>query len=112
MLPGGEWLKGLNAAPRPETEYYALAAQYMPTDEKLLLKLAKRALMKALSNVFGEDSDLVVPTRGCYETNPNAAGFPIPANHHIVYDASADINHINFFEKPAVNEQLVRWLTA
>jgi pimeloyl-ACP methyl ester carboxylesterase len=110
MLPGGDWIKGLNAAPKSAATYYAMAAQYMPSDDKLLMQLGKRALMMALNKVFGENSDMVVPTKGCYE-GQFAAGFPIPADKHVLYPPTEGIHHINFFQQEKVNEQLRVWLT-
>ena len=112
MLPGGEAIKALNAAPKPETRYYALAAHYQPTDEHALRRFGKSLLMQAIGKIFEEDSDLVVPTKGCYGMDPAAAGFPVPETQRKVYGAEADTNHLNFFEKEPVNQQLYDWLSA
>ena len=110
MLPGGDYLKSLNAAPKSNTTYYAMAAQYMPTDERALARFAKRLMMKALGGIFKEDSDLVVPTRGCYEMTPSVPGFSIPQDRHTVYDLETEINHLNFFQNQNVNKRLHDWL--
>ena len=112
MLPGGEYVKTLNTAPQSGGSYYALAAQYMPADEHTAGGLGKKVLIKALRKIFGEDSDLVVPTKGCYSMQPEVAGFAIPEKRYKVYGVEEDTHHLNFFEKEAVNKQLHDWLTA
>ncbi len=111
MLPTGDYVKMLNKAPKPAGAYYALAAQYVPNDEKLSVRLGKMLLISTLRKIFGEDSDMVVPTQGCYSLNPQVAGFTIPQERYKVYGAGEDTHHLNFFQKDAVNKQLHDWLT-
>ncbi len=111
MLPGGDYVKMLNQAPKPDGDYFALAAQYLPNDEQGAAHLKKTMLVKALRAIFGEDSDMVVPTQGCYALNPEVAGFTIPQERYKVYGAADDTHHLNFFEKDKVNRQLHDWLT-
>lgn len=112
MLPGGEFLQKLNGCPSLGTEYYAIGARYVPQDENLFARFGKRLIMKALSQVFGEDSDMVVPTKGCFETEPMAPCFPIEDARKKVFDLDTDINHLNYFDNELVNKQLFNWLSA
>lgn len=113
MLPGGDYLARLNTGQPTSTEYYSIGAKYVPQDENLLARFGKRLVMKALSHVFGEDSDMVVPTKGCFETDPMAAGFPIDPARMKIFDLESDVNHLNYFEdKHPVNKQLFTWLSA
>ena len=112
MLPGGDAIKALNAAPKPGTDYYALAAHYQPTDADTAVGFGKSLLIKTIGKIFGEDSDLVVPTKGCYGMDPEAAGFPVPETRLKIYGAETNTHHLNFFQKEAVNQQIYEWLTA
>ncbi|MEO6037855.1 MAG: hypothetical protein ABIQ93_05530, partial [Saprospiraceae bacterium] len=110
MLPTGDYIKALNKAPKPSGQYYAMAAQYLPSKERPMVQMEKMLLVKALRAIFGEDSDMVVPTQGCYSVNPQVAGFEIPPERYKVYGPEENTHHLNFFEKDAVNKQLHDWL--
>ncbi|GJM33086.1 MAG: hypothetical protein DHS20C18_20870 [Saprospiraceae bacterium] len=111
MLPDGDYLKRLNATGPVDTTYYAMGARYAPNDEKILLRFGKRLLMKAITKIFNEDSDMVVPTKGSFDSLATNGGFPIPENRQKLYQLDDDINHINFFEHDVVNKQLFNWLS-
>jgi len=112
MLPSGDYVRMLNKAPKTGGSYYALAAQYVPNEEQFWEQTKKRMLVGALRKIFGEDSDMVVPTQGCYALQPQVAGFSIPQERYKVYGPGEDTHHLNFFQKEAVNKQLHDWLTA
>ena len=93
-----------------ETIYYAIGANYNPNDEKLLARFGKKLLMKVLAKVFGEESDMVVPTNGSFTTGKDNGGFPIPKDRQKLYMLEQDVNHVNFFDHFIVNNTLVKWL--
>jgi hypothetical protein len=66
--------------------------------------------MLAMSKIFGEDSDLVVPTSGVWTTAANEGAFPIAETRRRVYEFDNNIHHLNFFMKDEVNQQLIDWL--
>lgn len=110
MLPQGDFLEQLDQKNLGETELYAMGARYSPKDPRLLVRLGQQAMMLAMSKIFGEDSDLVVPTSGVWSTAANTGPFPIAKNHREVYEFDANIHHLNFFQHEAVNQQLLNWL--
>lgn len=111
MQPKGDYIKRLNASPKTDTTYYTMGANYVPGDEKLLIRLGKRLLMKILSKVFGENSDMVVPTMGSFGSATKAGGFPIPSERQRKYELEADLHHLNYFTSEVVNKQLFKWLS-
>jgi hypothetical protein len=110
MQPKGDYIKRLNASSKVDTTYYTMGANYVPYDEKLLIRFGKKLLMKVLAKVFGEDSDMVVPTMGSFGPGTEAGGFPIPPNRQIKYAMDADLNHLNYFTDDIVNKQIFKWL--
>jgi pimeloyl-ACP methyl ester carboxylesterase len=110
MLPQGAFLSDLDQADLGATEVYVMGARYSPQDPRLLVRLGQQALMLAMSKIFGEDSDLVVPTSGVWTTAANTGPFPIVENRREVYEFDANIHHLNFFQQEAVNQQLLDWL--
>ncbi len=112
MVPDGDYIKRLNGTGAVDTTYYTMGASYAPHDEKLLLRFGKRLLMKVLAKIFDEDSDMVVPTKGSFDTALGNGGFPIPSERQKLYQMDDDINHVTFFEHDVVNRQLFNWLSA
>jgi hypothetical protein len=110
MLPQGDFLKGLDDENLGQTEVFAMGARYSPKDPRMLVRLGQQAIMLAMSKIFGEDSDLVVPTSGVWTTSANSGPFPIADERRIVYEFDANIHHLNFFMKEEVNQQLLDWL--
>ncbi len=110
MLPKGDHIKRLNNTHKVETTYYAIGANYAPNDEKLLARYGKRLLMRVLAKVFGEDSDMVVPTSGSFTTGKDNGGFPIPKERQKLYMLEQDVNHCNYFTHHIVNKTLMKWL--
>jgi hypothetical protein len=54
-------------------------------------------------------NDLVVPTEGCYVV-PGPAGHRI--EDHLVFDASAAVDHNGYWGRPSFADHLLRWLDA
>ena len=104
MRPGGDFQRWLNAeGGRGGTTYYALGADFTPR-EPGFRAWAKDRLMDA---VFGAENDLVVPTAGVYGANGSSL-FPIEERH--VFPASAGVAHSSFFQAPAAQGALLKWL--
>lgn len=105
MRPGSPFLKDLNASTTSETHYYALAAQYEPT------QFALQAFVKdrLADLIFGRaDNDVVVPTEGVYAANDSSL-FPIADRH--VFAADAGVAHTTFFGQAEAQKHLRAWLT-
>ncbi|MGA4545733.1 hypothetical protein ACPA54_37675 [Uniformispora flossi] len=96
------------AAGAPDTEFYAVNADFEP-DGPLLAKL--RAADLLMDAVFPEANDLVVPTEGVVDMTPgSAAGFPIPADRFVHFPAPRAVWHCTLFGEPETRAKLVEWL--
>lgn len=108
MLPSGPFLAALNAG-GSAGEYFAIAANFEPTDKGLRL-LVTGGANAVVDQIFGDaDNDLVVPTEGVYETNGHVR-FPVPAANRIVLDRNQGTMHTTVFEHPQVSRRLLAWL--
>lgn len=112
MLPTGDYLKGLNVSARSDTKYYAAAADFVPHGEDLLGRFGAFLKGGFLSNLFGEENDGVVPTRGCYDGIPQTASFPVPAERLLRFGPDDNVHHCNFFGDNRLADHLVKWFTA
>jgi hypothetical protein len=112
LLPGGDYLADLNGRRDHATEYYAITADYTPTDPAWIKRLGRMAADKFVDSIFGAENDMAVPTLGSYAAGDESFGFPIPESHRIVYTGAVGVHHTNYFSTPAVREQIVEWLTA
>ncbi len=108
LQPRGDYVAGLNAGALAAAGYYALAANYTPSDPALLARLGQRVRDQFIDSLFRVDNDMVVPTLGCYSAAP---AFLIPPERRRVYTGAAQVNHVNFFSTPIVREQILAWLT-
>jgi pimeloyl-ACP methyl ester carboxylesterase len=111
MYPQGEYLRRLNSSPAHDTQYYALAANFIPSAPGLLSRFGKRVADKFIDGVFGEDNDGVVPTLGSYECEPDSPGFPVLPERRIVFEKDDQIHHCNFFQSERLNGQIIEWLS-
>jgi hypothetical protein len=109
MRPRGDFLGQLNIGKRVDTEYYALAANYEPTNPglKALVAGAKDALIDAV--FAGEPNDLVVPTIGVYE-GATDSNFPIRKENLLEFPPERGINHSTFWGEPETAEKFLEWL--
>ncbi|MEO5624645.1 MAG: hypothetical protein ABIQ70_01395 [Dokdonella sp.] len=109
MLPNGKFLQMLNAKGGQPGEYFAIAANYEPTDRGLRA-LVSGAVDAIVDQVFGNaGNDLVVPTDGVYEKNGNAR-FPVPLDKLLLLDPAWGVMHTSVFKHPLVSEKLLAWL--
>ncbi|MFN2524812.1 MAG: esterase/lipase family protein [Actinomycetota bacterium] len=94
MDPNGAYLKELNAAGHTSTTHSAIATNFEPPGMKDFALWARDQL---LDKVFGSgvENDLVVPTKGCFEIDGAAGGFPI--QNRLLYAPTDAVHHSSFF---------------
>jgi hypothetical protein len=112
MKPGGEFLSTLNQGAPKGADYYAIAADYVPSDAGIKLLLAGTLADAIVDRVFDHtQNDLVVPEPGVYEDN-GCKTFPIadPARK-LLLPASTGTLHTTLFGSPVVQSKLLEWLT-
>jgi hypothetical protein len=110
MLPSGAYLKRLNDTVQSDTQYYAVASQFVPSYPGLFKRFGSLVGGKFIAGIFNEDNDGVVPTLGCYEGVTRALAFPIPPERRLVFGPADQIHHCNFFGNQQLTEKLLEWL--
>lgn len=106
MQPTGDFLQQLNGhAGAVETRYFALGANYEPTQHGLR-DYAKNWLMDA---VFGQENDLVVPTSSVYEV-PGVSRFAV--EERTLFSTRDGIAHSGFFGNATACNEIMRWLSS
>lgn len=109
MDPEGDVLRTLNQSGPSSATYYAVAANYEPTDVGLKA-LVSRARDVVMDRIFeGAANDLVVPELGVYDRN-GGDGFPIADDRCLRLPDSAGVMHTGLFGHPDVARQLGQWL--
>lgn len=110
MRPDGEFLRRLNQGAPGGEGYYAVAADYEPTDEGLRALLTGKLAGAVMDRVFQQTpNDLVVPEPGVYEANGSAA-FPIPDVRVLKVPRNAGVIHTTVFGYAPVTGKLLEWL--
>jgi len=104
MRPDGAFLKELNAGPRGETAYFALASNFEPINHGWQV-FAKDRLYDAIFQ--NEENDLVVPTGGVYAANDSGC-FPIA--DPLVFASADGIAHSDFFRNRDAVDKIFTWL--
>jgi len=110
MLPGCDFLQELDTRDLGSTRIYAMGAQFGPSNEQLLKRLGERAIMTALSKIFDENNDMIVPNSGCYKISRAGVCFTVPDQFKKDFGFESNINHLNFFRHTEVNNQMLEWL--
>jgi hypothetical protein len=109
MNPVGAFLKSLNKGGRRDAQYFAVAANYEPTD-LTIRSLVSRSADKLIDRIFeGADNDLVVPEPGVYEAN-GCDSFPIADERCLKFPGSAGVTHTTMFGRDEVVDRLSAWL--
>jgi pimeloyl-ACP methyl ester carboxylesterase len=103
MVPGGEFLTELNSGPKGTSRYFALAANFEPVEDGFSTYVRDRLFDK----IFGDQNDLVVPSRGVFEAN--GSGY-FPVDTHF-FDEGAGVHHSNFFSNKVATEKMLAALT-
>lgn len=110
MRPDGEFLRKLNQGAPAGEGYYAVAADYEPTDEGIRALLTGKLADAVLDRVFDQTpNDLVVPEPGVYGANGSEA-FPILDAHVLKLPSNAGVMHTTVFGYAPVTEKLTEWL--
>ena len=110
MRPGGAFLTRLNQGAPVGDGYYAIAADYTPTDEGLRALIAGSLVDGVLDRVFEDvGNDLVVPEPGVYSANGSGA-FPIPEARVLRVPANAGVLHTTFFGYEPACAKISEWL--
>lgn len=105
MRPGGDFAKWLNAGPRGDTRYFALASNFTPSEPGL----KQLAMDRLMDRVFKAGNDLVVPTEGVFADN-GSKYFPI--EQRFVFQGSDGIAHTGFFANRGARDKIMEWLSA
>jgi hypothetical protein len=104
MVPNGAFLQGLNVGPKDNKQYFALAADYEPTEPGFKDYVANRLM----DGIHREANDLVVPTAAVYERNGSEL-FPIADRH--IFTGADGVHHGNFFSQRLTLEKIQQWLS-
>ena len=110
MLPGGAYLQRLNVKATFDTQYYAAAANFVPTAPGLIGRLGGMLAGRVIASVFEHDNDGVVPTEGCYGNELSLAAFPVPVERRLVLGKDDHVHHCNYFGNQRVVEAMMAWL--
>jgi hypothetical protein len=111
MLPHNEYLNTLNARVSNKVDYYAMTADYQPTNPGWIRRFCKHGQDLLVDTFFEEPNDGVVPTSGGYSANATGDSWTIPQSNRREFMGIDGISHSTFFNHPAVNEQLLGWLS-
>jgi pimeloyl-ACP methyl ester carboxylesterase len=110
MRPGGSFLTRLNQGTPAGDGYYAIAADYEPTDQGLRSLIAGTLANGVLDRVFEDiGNDLVVPEPGVYGANGSGA-FPIPEGRVLRVPANAGVLHTTLFGYEPACSKIAEWL--
>lgn len=110
MHPTGAFLKRLNKGGKRDAQYFAIAADYEPTDPTIR-SLVSRAADRLIDRIFeGVQNDLVVPELGVYDAN-GCDSFPIADERCFKFPGSAGVTHTTMFSRREVVDRLNAWLT-
>ncbi len=108
MDPSGNYVNNLlNKGPASSALYRAIAANFEPTEPKF----KPWAKDKLMDQIFKEQNDLVVPTKGVFEENGDEM-FPIEAPNRLELGAGEGVHHGSFFSNAKVVNQLSDWLSS
>jgi len=109
MDPSGSFITRINSGALVGTQYFGMSSNYEPPGN-----LQEFTMMKAgdavIDKVFQSASnDLVVPTEGVNQGNPNA-DFPIPESRSLRFTAEDSIWHSDFFGQTDTQDRIREWL--
>ena len=110
MKPTGKFLNKLNSGIPTGSQYYAIAANYGPTNQGLKALLTGAA-DGVIDMVFKEAAnDWVVPEEGVYSVIANNNAFPIQLSQLYLIPPSEGVMHTTMFGHPPVSQLLDKWL--
>ena len=102
---GGYVVEYLNKGATSSTIYRSVASDFDPTKPKF----KPWAKDKLMDQIFREENDLVVPTKGVYEKNGDGM-FPIESDNRLDLPRAEEVHHGSFFGNHRVVEKLSSWL--
>lgn len=106
MNPSGGYVVGyLNKGMATNTTYRSIASDFDPSKPKF----KPWAKDKLMDQIFREENDLVVPTKGVYERNGDVM-FPIEVGNRLDLTKAEEVHHGSFFGNRRVVEKLSSWL--
>jgi len=105
MLPGGDFLKGLNQGGKDDKKYFSISSTFEPAENPRFKVYTANRLM---DKVFKADNDLVVPTAGAYENN--GSGF-FPIEERLLFPSSEAVHHCNYFAQALARNKILDWLS-
>jgi len=109
MHPTGAFMKKLNRGGRKDPQYFAVSANFEPTDPGMR-SIVGRTADALVDRVFEDaENDLVVPEFGVYGEN-GCDSFPIPADRCLRIPAAAGVMHTSMFGHPELVARLNGWL--
>lgn len=109
MNPNGTFLHELNQGAPAGVDYYAIAADYEPTDQGLRILLTGAA-DAVLDRVFKDDpNDLVVPEMGVYATN-GCGAFPLRSECLLRIAHDQGVLHTTIFGHRPASDKILEWL--
>ena len=110
MDPAGAFIGKLNGGAPQGVEYYAIAADYQPTDQGLRILLTGTA-DAVLDRVFEEKAnDLVVPEAGVYAAN-GCQVFPLQDERVFLIAPNQGVVHTTMFGHAPATDKLLTWLS-
>jgi hypothetical protein len=109
MHPESEFLKRLNRGGKRDARYFAVAADYEPTD-LTIRSLVSISADKLIDRIFEDaENDLVVPELGVYAPN-GCDSFPIADERCLRFPGSAGVTHTAMFGRTELADRLSAWL--
>ena len=107
MVPSGDFLKDLNARPRGQNEYLAIASNYEPTDRQL--KAYFRDVVTDRLFGGGPNDSMVRIDSVCGSTEKGAFA---TVDEQLLLDETKGVEHAGYFGTPEVSDRLISWLEA
>lgn len=99
MVPKGEFLTELNSGPKGSARYFALTADYEPSDVGFGMYVRDRLFDK----IFNEKNDLIVPTEGVFADN-GSGYFPVES---FSFDSTKGVQHSGFFGNQEATQRML-----
>jgi hypothetical protein len=107
MVPSGDFLKKLNARPRGQNEYLAIASNYEPIDPQLSAYFRN----VVTDRLFGGKSNDSMVRIDSVCGNTDAGAFAT-VDEQLLLDETRGVEHARYFGNPDVGDRLIQWLGA
>ena len=107
MVPTGNFLKDLNARPRGQNEYLAIASNYEPADHQLKAYFRDTVTDRLFG---GSPNDSMVRIDSVCGSSEKGAFATV--KEQLLLDDTRGVEHARYFGHPEVADRLVDWLGA